>query len=121
MRNEPNLRVENYRRVHPTLGGSDGGANWGYFELGELRIVSSGNCDNNPESGGWEHVSVSCADRCPTWEEMDRVKKLFWRDDETVVQFHPREDVKINTHRFCLHLWKLATTEFVLPPRELIG
>lgn len=38
----------------------------------------------------WEHVSVSVsgARRCPTWEEMDAVKRLFWADDETVMQLH---------------------------------
>ena len=28
--------------------------------------------------GGWEHVSVSLARRCPTWEEMCMVKDIFW-------------------------------------------
>jgi hypothetical protein len=83
--------------------------------------MSSGTCDVNPYGKGWEHVSVSCVDRCPTWAEMDKVKKLFWSDDETVVQFHPRENVKVNVHPYCLHLWKMADTEFVLPPSDLVG
>ena len=32
--------------------------------------------------GGWEHVSVSLARRCPTWEEMCMIKDLF-------VEYHP--------------------------------
>ena len=126
MRSEPNLRIENYRdNSHPDYR-NKGGKNWGAFLIpstdGNLRILSSGFADDqNPVAAGWEHVSVSCAKRCPTWNEMDKVKKLFWRDDETVVQFHPRDDAKINAHEFCLHLWKLAATEFVLPPKELIG
>ena len=120
MRSEPNLRIENYRWQRPGYE-SEPGKNWGWFLIGELRILSSGCCDDNPEAEGWEHVSVSCADRCPTWTEMDKVKKLFWRDDETVVQFHPRETVKINNHPYCLHLWKLAASEFVLPPSILVG
>jgi len=115
MRNEPNLRIERLRRVHPTLGGSPAGANWGYFEHGALRIISSG--DGDP----WEHVSVSCADRCPTWHEMAWVVSLFWEDDETVVQFHPRKDRHINAHPYCLHLWKRRNEEFVLPPSGLIA
>lgn len=54
----------------------------------------------------FEHVSVSCEQRCPTWAEMDFVKRIFWRDDECVMQLHvPRSD-HINAHNFCLHLWK---------------
>src|SRR6187401_1238068 len=38
--------------------------------------------------GGWDHLSVSLAHRTPTWEEMDRLKRMFFRDDETAMQFH---------------------------------
>ena len=31
--------------------------------------------------GGWEHVSVSLARRCPTWEEMCMVKDIFWGEE----------------------------------------
>ena len=120
MRNESNLRIENYRKFHPTIGFSEPGANWGYFERGPLRILSSGTCENNPESKGWEHVSVSCAERCPTWEEMSKVKEMFWSDTETVIQFHPRKEADVNFHPYCLHLWKMANTEFLLPPKELL-
>ena len=36
---------------------------------------------------GWDHASVSRADRCPTWEEMEHVKRLIFREDETGVLF----------------------------------
>lgn len=39
--------------------------------------------------GGWEHVSVSFASRCPTWDEMCEVKDIFWTPEECVVQYHP--------------------------------
>jgi hypothetical protein len=52
---------------------------------------------------------------------MDMIKKKFWTDSETVVQFHPREDKKINVHARCLHLWKNCLTDYDLPPSELIG
>lgn len=129
MRQEPNVRIEQYRVVHPTLGGSEPGANWGYFERGPLRIISSGFAEGNPAAKGWEHVSVSCIDRKnglpynrnPTWNEMAEVKEMFWEDEETVIQFHPRRSAYINEMEFCLHLWKMAETEYILPPRNLIG
>lgn len=110
MRHEPNLRIESYRRTHPMLGAGPTGTNAGYFEIGNLRIISSGT------GYEWEHVSVSRAGRCPTWDEMARVKALFWADDETVVEFHPRADKYIDVHPYCLHLWRQTGVEYRLPP-----
>ena len=44
--------------------------------------------------GGWEHVSVSYRRRVPTWAEMCKVKDMFWNDEETVVQYHPKKNTK---------------------------
>ena len=121
MRPEPNVRIEPLRRVHPTLGSSMPGESWGFFIKGPLRMISSGTVEGNPIAKGWEHVSVSRFDRCPTWAEMVEVKELFWDDEETVIQFHPRKAAQINEMPFCLHLWKLEGSEYLLPPKELIG
>ena len=121
MRHEPNLRIENFR-IRQLPWTSEPGKNYGAFLYKGLQIISSGFADeHNAWAKGWEHVSVSRPDRCPTWEEMCKVKEMFWRDDETVIQFHPRKDKNINNHEYCLHLWKLASSEFLLPPDELIG
>ena len=108
-------RYDYWRAVHPALGGSPSGANWGYFEYGPLRIMSSGSGDR------WEHVSVSCANRCPTWAEMCMVKDVFWDDEETVIQFHPPKSVYVNCHPYCLHLWKDTEKAVALPPKETIA
>lgn len=70
---------------------------------------------------GWEHVSVSRKDRCPTWEEMCQVKAMFWDAEDVVVQFHPRESEYVNNHPFCLHLWRKDGFEFPTPPSLLVG
>lgn len=116
MRRVARQSLEQFRRVHPTLGGSPRGANYGFFVWGPLRIISSGD-----DNGEWEHVSVSCQDRCPYWGEMTRVKRLFWDDSETVLQFHPPEALYINHHPYCLHLWKQRGVEVVLPSTDLIA
>jgi hypothetical protein len=78
------------------------------------------------DDGGWEHASVTVRQRdkdgrthepsrTPTWAEMDQVKRLFWADDETVVQYHvPRSD-HVNVHDYCLHLWKQVGVNLPLP------
>lgn len=72
---------------------------------------------------GWEHVSVSKMDRCPTWEEMCRVKDAFWDPEDVVIQIHPPASDYVNNHPFCLHLWRKAgTNDFCeLPPSIMVG
>lgn len=65
---------------------------------------------------GWDHVSVSLKHRCPTWEEMDWIKRLFWEPNDTVVQFHPPESKHVSVHPYCLHLWRCIREEFPMPP-----
>lgn len=102
---QQNPQLEQYRQVHPTLGESFG--MFGYFVIpvaGEkLNVISSGCHD---KCNDWEHVSVSLPTRCPMWHEMQRVKELFWEDAEEVAQFHPAKSEHVNTHPFCLHLWR---------------
>ena len=70
----------------------------------------------------WEHVSVSVRHlaRTPTWEEMAWVKRLFWRADELVVEFHPPERAYVNNTE-ALHLWRDTRAGVELPPPSLIG
>ena len=70
---------------------------------------------------GWEHVSVSRRDRCPTWEEMCQIKALFWDREDCVVQYHPPESDYVNNHPYCLHLWREVGKEFNRPPSFLVG
>lgn len=121
MRAEPNTRLDEFRRVHPVGGATPPGSNMGFFVLKGIRVISSGVPDPGDPGWPWEHVSVSCPSRCPTWEEMCLVKSLFWEDNETVVQFHPPKSDYVNHHRFCLHLWKPVGMKIELPPKNLIA
>jgi hypothetical protein len=70
---------------------------------------------------GWEHVSVSLADRCPTWDEMQFVKEMFWRDEEAVMQLHPPKSTYINVHPYVLHLWRPTGGGGIpLPPLDMV-
>jgi hypothetical protein len=77
------------------------------------------------EETGWEHVSVSvkyknargqAIDVMPTWDDMCRVKALFWEPEECVVQYHPPESRYMNHCNNVLHLWKYVRQEFPQPP-----
>lgn len=84
-----------------------------------LRIIASD--ASEPESLGWEHVSVSLHNRCPNWIEMCWVKEMFWEAEETVVQFHPPESQYISNHNYCLHLWRDTNDGHKLPPSIFVG
>lgn len=70
---------------------------------------------------GWEHVSVSLPDRCPTWDEMCYIKGVFWDDEDCVMQLHPPRSSWINNHPYCLHLWRPTEGAIPLPPPLMVG
>ena len=69
---------------------------------------------------GWDHVSVSNKKRQPTWDEMCRIKALFFADDDVVVQFHPAKQHYVNVHPNCLHLWRWQQGDFPQPSIWLV-
>jgi hypothetical protein len=131
MQDKPSKKLEAARRKHPALGDSPKGEMFGYFciqrpgkqQAFQINIISSGH--NLPGNEGWEHVSVSVLyqnneTRCPSWLEMVLVKHLFWDDEETVIQFHPKKSRYVNECDTCLHLWKKTEIDHELPPGVLL-
>lgn len=70
---------------------------------------------------GWDHVSVSLPERCPTWEEMEHVKRLFFREDEAAMQLHVPPADHLNCHPYCLHLWRPQDVEIPRPPAIMVA
>lgn len=79
---------------------------------------------------GWDHVSVTLWNcqktpkpvlRCATWLDMCHVKNIFFEEFETVIQFHPPKESYVNTHPYCLHLWRKQDFEIPVPERILVG
>jgi hypothetical protein len=73
------------------------------------------------DGAGWEHVSVSRKDRCPTWEEMCQIKDTFWDDEDVVMQFHVPAKDHVNNHPYCLHLWRPKGTNVLRPDSIMVG
>lgn len=115
------MRVPNQYRIRTgPMGSDDSIGRMGAFRIptrpGEppLLVIAS-------DEYGWEHVSVSRPDRCPSWDEMCRVKALFWDDEDTVMQLHPPRSQWVNNHSHCLHLWRPTQQDIPLPPSILVG
>lgn len=70
---------------------------------------------------GWDHVSVSCPDRIPTWDEMEYIKRRFFEDDETAMQLHVPPGEHIDCCRNCLHLWRPLDVDIPRPPPIMVG
>ena len=70
---------------------------------------------------GWDHVSVSLKHRCPTWDEMNWIKCLFFESEETVIQFHPPKSQYVNVGKTVLHMWRPWGKEIELPPKWMLA
>jgi hypothetical protein len=81
---------------------------------GQLLKVIAGSSD------GWDHVSVSRMTRCPTWSEMDYIKRMFFKEDEVAMQLHVTPKNHIDCHPFCLHLWRPLAAPIPLPPQWMV-
>lgn len=96
--------------------GDSGNGVFGIHVDGKLLHVVASN------GGGWDHVSVSRPSRDPSWREMAAIKRLFFRDDECVVEYHPPKADYVNMHEHCLHLWRPNDgTEIPRPPKIMVG
>jgi hypothetical protein len=65
---------------------------------------------------GWDHVSISCKNRCPNWDEMMLVHRLCFKPDEMAIQYNMPSSKHINVHPFVLHLWRPHDVEIPVPP-----
>lgn len=113
---------EKFRVKNGIMGSDSSYGNNGAFVVSSLKLKRKLTCIAS-DGGGWEHVSVSLNDRCPTWEEMCVIKDMFWSDDDFVIQVHPQKSDYVNNHKFCLHLWRKAgTNDFCEKPESyLVG
>ncbi|RUV47801.1 MULTISPECIES: hypothetical protein [unclassified Mesorhizobium] len=80
----------------------------------QLRVIAS-------NGDGWDHVSVSLANRCPRWQEMEFIKRAFFRPDEVAMQLHVPPADHISHHPFCLHLWRPHAGAIPLPPPAMVA
>lgn len=60
------------------------------------------------DEDGWEHVSVSPYPESitPSWDDMCKIKDIFWDEEEAVLQIHPPKSKYVNLMQNCLHLWR---------------
>ena len=77
-------------------------------------------------SGGkWDHCSVSVkrADKVPeipTYEDMQRVYRFFFKPTETAMQLHVPQYEHVNINPWTLHLWRPLRKKIPKPPPRFV-
>ena len=77
-----------------------------------LKWYSWGNCRVlvGQEPQGW-HLSISCPNRNPTWEEIKQARYDLLPHDVTMAMILPPTSEYINIHNFCFHLHQIPNEE----------
>jgi len=89
-------------------------------------ISDNGRGEKDQVKTNWEHVSVTIINTrdkttTPNWFVMSKIKSLFWKESETVLQYHPAEEDYVDMHSDVLHLWRPIKEDIPKPPTDLIG
>lgn len=74
-------------------------------------VILSGSTEQDGHR--WLHMSMSRADRLPSWEDLKEGKEIFV-GDRTAIQIFPKKEKYVNIHPNVLHLWACLDAE-VLP------
>jgi len=97
--------------------GTVGGQYFGVFRIFEMLVIASADA-------GWDHVSVSRKDKIPTWDNMQHIKNIFFKDDEVAMQLHVPKKDHISNFNNCLHLWRpwdlIGGVAIPIPPKEMV-
>lgn len=88
------------------------------YASGPLRVVFG---FRRYDGKSWAHLSVSCRDRLPTWDEMKRVKHDFLGPEIVALQVFAPESEWVNIHETCLHLWACMEDERPIPDFRVMG
>lgn len=80
---------------------------------GGLRVIID--CEVKSDGFDWIHISVSRKSWTPTHEDMVKVKQDFLGIDCYAYSIWPPEDMYVNIHSHCLHLWSRLDGSRILP------
>ena len=69
----------------------------------KLRVIESWH--DTRDGRTWLHVSLSRADRIPSYEDISTVKRVFIGEDHEAYQVFPPLERDVNIHPNVLYLW----------------
>ena len=75
-------------------------ASEGIYRFGDCMVIVG------IDAGSW-HLSISCKDRYPTFDEIRDARYKFLPENITVAMLYPPKSEYINIHENCFHLWEM--------------
>lgn len=72
----------------------------GIFRMGRCLVIVS------KDIGKW-HLSISCRDADPTYEEIKEARYKYVPDNVYMAQIFPPKAEFVNLHPHCYHLWEI--------------
>lgn len=76
------------------------------YKMGKCKIFVSPPYKDDKTDMGW-HLSISCRDRLPTWEEVQTARYELLPKHVNFVMVLPKEADYVNLHDYCFHLHEL--------------
>lgn len=70
------------------------------YKFGECQVILS--IDH-----GMHHLSISHANRLPTYDELKHVRYTLLKHVKYMAQIFPPTNEFVNVHPYCLHLWEI--------------
>ena len=112
----PKDEIISNKRLNVQLISTDGGSGIIGMPLWRGSVIWS-------TGAGWDHVSVMPQRKgvMPSWDDMCKIKDIFFEPDEVAIQIHPAQSEYVNNVPNCLHLWRCSYKDMVLPPACLVG
>src|SRR5438132_212656 len=71
------------------------------YVMGHTRIIVT-----NDPGEGW-HLSISCADRDPTWQEIATARYRLLPNVDEMAMYLPTLEQYVNLHPFTFHLYEV--------------
>jgi len=107
--------IRENKRITVEQVGIDGGC-------GTIRMINWKGSVVWSNGHGWDHVSVSpyTESITPSWDDMCKIKDMFFYDEEEAFQFHPKKSEYVNMMPNCLHLWRLQGVGSPRPPIQMV-
>lgn len=107
---EPQAKSHGWREIAPPSGISAGlGVPVRAYVKGPCRVLVS----HEPHGAQMRwHLSISCADRYPGWEEIKDARYSLLPLGLTFAQILPPPRQYTNIHRNCFHLWEIDDGEW---------
>jgi len=81
------------------------------FDKGSCKVLVSQEPRPNKGTRTWWHLSISCENRYPTWDEIKDARYSLLPMGLYFAQILPPMNEFVNIHPNCFHVWEIDSSE----------